>query len=403
MTPKSLAPRLYLTDSRLSRFQAIVVAHESFDGRPSVILDQSAFYPESGGQLADLGHLGDVEVLDVQIDTEGRVHHLIGGSAPPLGSEVDGRIDERRRREHMALHTGQHILSRALSEVTGAATISARLGETACTIDIDRETLSDGELGRVADLATAAVDDALPIRAFFPSDQDLNDLKLRRTAKVQTDIRVVTIGDFDATPCGGTHCDNSAEVGLLHITHTERHRRAMRIHFTAGARSRQTLGTAYADLRAMSQSFSCGLDRVGVAVNSSLDKLRDELKSSQEALGHARAKLAHTIAQALLTKHRDEGRVIAELELDSLDILRAVARAICKDHGTVALLAMPQNEGMHIIASRHEAGDFDCGAFLRTVSADGRGRGGGRAHHAEGRLSERHDWPALLDGLNLAD
>lgn len=403
MIPKTLAPRLYLADSRLSRFQATVVAHESLDGRQSVILDQSAFYPESGGQLADLGQLDDVEVQDVQIDAERRVHHLIGGSAPPVGSEVTGHIDKSRRREHMALHTGQHILSRALSEVTGAATISARLGETACTIDIDRETLSDGELGRVADLATAAVDDALPIRAFFPSEQELSELKLRRSAKVQTDIRVVTIGDFDATPCGGTHCDNSAEVGLLHITHTERHRRALRIHFTAGARSRQTLGAAYADLRAMSQSFSCGLDRVGASVSSSLDKLRDELKSSQEALGHARAKLAHTIAQGLFTTRREDGRIIAELELDSLDMLRVVARALGKEQGTVALLAMPQNEGMHIIASRHEAVDFDCGAFLRTVSADGRGRGGGRAHHAEGRLSERHDWPALLDGLLLVD
>jgi len=381
----------------------VVVAHDSFDGRPSVILDQSAFYPESGGQLADLGSLDNVEVLDVQVDAERRVHHLIDGSAPSVGSEVDGRIDERRRREHMALHTGQHILSRALSEMTGATTISARLGETACTIDIDRETLSDGELGRVADMAAAAVDDALPIRAYFPSEPELKELKLRRTAKVKSDIRVVTIGDFDATPCGGTHCENSAEVGLLHITHTERHRRALRIHFTAGPRSRQTLGAAYADLRAMSQSFSCGLDRVGVAVNTSLDKLRDELKASQEALGHTRAKLAHTIAQGLLTTHREERRIIAELELDSLDMLRAVARAICKDRSTVALLAMPQDEGMHIIASRHEAGDFDCGSFLRTVSADGRGRGGGRPHHAEGRLSERHDWPALLDGLNLAD
>jgi alanyl-tRNA synthetase len=401
MTPACLAARLYLDDPRRHRFEATVVAHGTLEEHTSVLLDQSAFYPESGGQMADHGRLDELAVIDVRLDEQGRVHHLIDGPAPAVGNRVYGHVDEARRREHMALHTGQHILSRALLEITGAETISARLGETACTIDIDRESLADGELGRVEDLATSVIDDALQVRAFFPSEQQLGELALRRTPKVQTQIRVVTIGDFDATPCGGTHCASSAEVGLIHITHTERQRRALRIHFTAGARSRRTLSAAYGQLRSMGQAFSCGVEDVAANVSAALDKLRDQLGESRDTLGRTRGKLARSIAARLVTEHGEHAVVTAELDLESLDLLRAVARVIASAPDGVALLAMPCEDGMHIIATRHAADDFDCGAFIRAVTADGRGRGGGRAHQAEGRLNEPHDWRALVRELGL--
>jgi alanyl-tRNA synthetase len=140
-------PRLYFDDPLLVRFSSRVVAHGRFGERPSVILERTAFYPEAGGQMADRGTLGGHAVDDVQIDEAGVVHHLVaGGALPEVGAEVAGEIDRDRRRAHMALHTGQHMLSRALVETAAAGTISSRLGDSACTIDVDAAKLEESDL-----------------------------------------------------------------------------------------------------------------------------------------------------------------------------------------------------------------------------------------------------------------
>src|SRR4051812_45155660 len=97
--------RLYHQDPLLLAFDARVVAHAIWNGTPSVVLDRSAFYPESGGQMADRGELGGHRVVDVQADEGGLVHHVLeAGALPEVGSAVTGSVDKARRRVHMALH-----------------------------------------------------------------------------------------------------------------------------------------------------------------------------------------------------------------------------------------------------------------------------------------------------------
>src|SRR5262245_9411499 len=98
--------RLYYTDPLLLAFDARVVAHATWSGAPSLILDRSAFYPEAGGQMADRGSLGGRLVVDVQVDDDGLVHHVLQGPdpLPAVGAAVTGAVDKARRRVHMALH-----------------------------------------------------------------------------------------------------------------------------------------------------------------------------------------------------------------------------------------------------------------------------------------------------------
>src|SRR5262245_53586343 len=148
---EKMTPRLYFDDPFLLTFRAQVVAHGTFQGKPAVVLDRTAFYPEAGGQMADHGILAGARVLDVQVDDAGIVHHLVEGALPPVDDAIEGEVDRPRRRLHMALHTGQHMLSRALADVAKANTVSARLGETECTIDVDRSTLEDREVSEAED------------------------------------------------------------------------------------------------------------------------------------------------------------------------------------------------------------------------------------------------------------
>src|SRR5437879_871017 len=129
--------RLYHADPFLLAFDDEIVELASFGGARSVVLGRTAFYPESGGQMGDRGTLAGRAVLDVQVDDAGVVHHLLEGELPPVGTRVSGAIERSRRRLHMALHSAQHMLSRALVDLAAAETVSSRLGETECTIDVD--------------------------------------------------------------------------------------------------------------------------------------------------------------------------------------------------------------------------------------------------------------------------
>ncbi len=394
-------PRLYYDDPTLAEFDARVIGAGEWKGATSVILDRTAFYPESGGQMADRGALGGVDVVDVQVDDAGVVHHVLAaGAAPPApGAELRGAIDRARRRVHQSLHTGQHMLSRALYDVARGETVSSRLGETVCTIDIDREKVEERDLASAEALVNSIIDDDVPVRAFFPDPGELASLPLRRAPKVDDNIRVVAIGDFDVSPCGGTHCLRSAQVGFVRITGVERYKGKIRVSFAAGRRARDELAAESQVLRALSRDFTCGPLEVPLAVN----KLARELTETRESLGLARSRLAEATAAELLaaassvaTLPGGGSAVIATFPGENPDWLRAVAKKLTQQPAIVAFLAASTPDGTRVLIARAPNVTFDCGAFLKRASQAAGGRGGGRLEQAEGNLPGGIDWPALV-------
>jgi len=344
--------RLDLDDSHLFQFAARVSGHGRYGDAPSVILDQSAFYPESGGQLADRGRLGSAQVVDVQIDDTGLLHHLVEGPLPPVGAAVDCAIDERRRRQHMAQHTGQHLLSWALTELAEAPTCSSHLGESACTIDVGQPTLSPAQLAQVSQAVNELIEADHPLRVFTPPPEELSALPLRRRPKVDADVRVVAIGDFEMVPCGGTHCHSTSEVRLITILGAERYKGMTRVTFAAGERARQ--------------------------------------------LGKLRRAFAEEKARGLLER-RPSALIVAALPEMDMAMLREVGKRVVAVPGRVALLAAPGVEGTAVFAARSREADLDCGAFVRQLTAAVGGRGGGRPDHAEGRLPPDVDWERVVE------
>ncbi len=170
--------RLYHDDAYLRRFDATVVAHATYQDRPAIVLDRTAFYPEAGGQLGDRGTLGAATVEDTQEQDDGTIVHIVAGELPAVGATVTGELDWARRRQHMAQHTAQHLLSGTLLDRAQAPTASARLGESALTIDAARDRIPDAELAAAEELANDLVDDDLPIRAWFPTADELSAIQL---------------------------------------------------------------------------------------------------------------------------------------------------------------------------------------------------------------------------------
>ncbi|MDQ3370990.1 MAG: alanyl-tRNA editing protein, partial [Myxococcota bacterium] len=286
--------RLYHDDAYLRRFEAQVVAVTTWKGKPAVVLDHTAFYPEAGGQLGDRGTLGGVTVIDTQQD-DATIFHVVDGAAPAVGDTLTGELDWARRRQHMAQHTAQHLLSGALLDRAAAATASARLGESTLTIDVTRDRVPEIELAAAEDLANDLIDDDLPIRSWFPTADELAALSLRRDPKVDANIRVVAIGDFDRSPCGGTHCARTSQLGTLRITSTERYKGMTRVTFTTARRGRAELFARDHVLRGIATQFSCGPAEVPAA----LERLRRDHEAAGAEVATLRSRLAALVMAQL--------------------------------------------------------------------------------------------------------
>ncbi len=382
-----LPMRLEQSDSYLRTFDALVQAQSELNGRPTLILQASAFYPESGGQLADTGRIGDVRIVDVQQDAEGRVHHIFEGGTLDVGKSYPAEIDWARRREHMALHTGQHMLSRALLDVAKAETVSSRLGATDCTIDVTRADLGERWLHEAQALANEVVDSAREVRSWLPSASELGQLSLRRAPKVDRGIRVVSVEGFDDTPCGGTHVSNTAEVGLLWISGSERYKGGTRIHFSAGPRARRELIERADLLGRMAAARNMGVTDVAPG----FERLEQSAKEARQEISALRVRLADALAANV---EWEAARAVVRLD-GELELGRAlVERVLASRSDAEVFLAVPILDkcSVQIIIARGADSSLDASAALGALSKAFGGRGGGKPERAEGRFGDSFTW-----------
>jgi len=232
--------RLYYSDPYRTEFQARVIERTSVQAQPGVVLDCTCFYPTSGGQPHDEGTLNGVPVINVLEREDKAIVHVL---AAELDADVvHGAIDWQRRFDHMQQHTGQHILSQAFLKMLNAETVGFHLGKEASTIDIDKAPLAAVQLDTVENLANEIVFADLPVKTYFVAEAELANLPLRKLPVVDMPIRIVEVEGFDYSPCGGTHCRRTGEVGLIKITRAERRGQDTRVESCVEAGPWQTIG-----------------------------------------------------------------------------------------------------------------------------------------------------------------
>ncbi len=228
--------RLYYDDPYTTRFRARVAATGERAGRPAVELEDTYFYPEGGGQLGDRGILGGRPVVDVQVDDDGHVWHLLEGAGLPAG-EVDAEVDWARRFDHMQQHTGQHILSAAFEHVAQAPTLSSTLGAERSVVEIALAEADWRLVDRVEEAANWIVWEDRPVRLHWVDEEGARRFALRKAPAVAGPIRVVEIPEWDASACGGTHTRRTGEVGAIKVIRWEKVRGNQRFEFLCGARA----------------------------------------------------------------------------------------------------------------------------------------------------------------------
>ncbi len=409
--------KLYWSDVHALAFEAHGAALGMHAGKASILLPRTLFYPEGGGQLGDVGTLAigehRVTIADTQVE-DGVIHHVLAAPLPEAvasrlaGETVHGMVDEARRRDHMVQHTAQHALSRALADAARADTVSARLGLSSCTIDIGKPGIADADLHRAEDLVNAVVMSDVAVATSFPSPDELALLALRKqpnAEKSAAGVRVVSIEGFDLSPCGGTHCTRTGQIGQVRIVATEKYKGMLRLTFHAGRRALADARAGHDLLASLARDLTCGPQDLGTAVA----KLRAEFKALRSRSEAARSELAELIAARVrseLPAACEPGPHVVALArtLDDLPALRALASELTKDARVVALLEGSDDASGEVVlvVQRGAEAKLDCGAFVMAQARERGGRGGGRPERAEGRFPRGTSLEALATAARAA-
>lgn len=370
-----MTTRRYYDDSYTWQFDTNVAEVLDDGSMHAVVLDESYFYPTSGGQPHDLGKLGVANVVDVGIRASDRalVHTL---SAPIKVGPVAATIDGVRRFDHMQQHTGQHILSQAFIRVANAATISFHLGTDTISIDVDAAALSDAAIADAAGVANQLVSANVPVRAWFPAESELATLALRKMPDVDGPVRVVAIGDFDFSACGGTHVARSGEVGLLSILRTERMKRGTRIEFLSGHRARAD----YARKHAIVQELSAALTCAPAELRDAVARLSNTVAESRRALAVYRERDLDEEAALLGNAATQHGalRVVRHAwPARPIDEVKGLAHRLTREPNVVVLFGVAGTR-TQLLFARSEDITLDLKPiFDRVLTALGGGKGGG--------------------------
>ncbi len=387
--------RLYYDDAALVTFDARIVARRETERGLAVQLDQTAFYPTSGGQPHDTGTLAGIPVVDVWDEEAagipGEVWHLL--EAMPMttiGDTVHGIIDWPRRFDHMQQHTGQHILSAACVELYQANTVGFHLGGEASTIDLDIPQLAWEAAFEVEDAANRVIWENRPVTIHTVTRDDLGDVAdedirpLRKPPQVTGDIRVIWVEGYDASACGGTHVRTTGEIGLLKITGIERYKGGVRLTFLCGGRALRDYRRVLHALRAASSDLSVAQDEVPQTVA----RLQEELQTTRRALNKAQSHLLELEADRLweATPETDGVRRIGVHWTDRpFADARAIAGRLRERPRTLLLLAVSETDGVRLVCARSDdLPHVDAGAMLREVTQALGGRGGGSPSIAQG-------------------
>jgi alanyl-tRNA synthetase len=371
--------RIYYTDPTRRSFDATVVRAFEHEGRPAVILDQTAFYPTSGGQPFDVGRLGDVSVLDT-VDVDDDVVHVVS-EALVVGSAVHGEIDWRRRFDHMQQHTGQHVLSAAFDRLFDNRTVSFHMGADTSTIDVVREASADA-IERAVDEANRIVWDDRTVAIRFVSAEEASRLPLRKEPVRAGTLRLIEIPDFDLSACGGTHVSRTGQIGLIAVIANERFKGGSRVTFVCGGRALRAL-CGYRD----AVTGSIGVLSVPPAeLPSAIERLQSEGKELRKTVGRLQESLAVHEAAQLLESAMDTGGVryvIQVIEGWDAHGLRAMASALSRMPRVVAVLISSVTPAA-IVVARSSDTSVDASALLRQLIERFGGRGGGKPDLAQG-------------------
>lgn len=383
-----MTEKLFYRDSHARTFASRVLSCEKEPGEETwqVILEETAFFPEGGGQAADTGTLGGARVLDVQ-EKEGIIRHKVDQPLPE-GTVQEGVLDWEKRFSRMQQHTGEHIVSGIIHGRFGYSNVGFHLGEEVCTLDLDGP-LTKEELTEVETAANEAVFACLPVQAGFPDREELEMLEYRSKIEIDGPVRIVTIPGVDRCACCAPHVAVTGEIGLIKFIHSQNYKGGVRITMVCGRRALKDYRKKEELVRGVMHALSASEDKAAEAVW--------HLKEEMNALKLEKDALKKQIFdwQAAGAVRGEEPVFLFEEGLSGSEPRELMNRLLEKGAGTAGVFTKAENGFRYVIGSRKE----DLRPLCRSLNAQFGGKGGGKPEMVQGSLAgSREEILEFLEG-----
>lgn len=386
---------LYYQDSMMKQFEATIVSTGEQDGRPYIVLSNTAFYPTGGGQPHDTGTIAHYEVIDVEkVDGEIR-HYIAGDSLPALVGTVQCELNWARRFDHMQQHAGQHILTAAFVELFDLPTVSFHLGSELVAIDLQISSVTDEQLAAAEARANEIILENRPIETKWVTKDELANYHLRKDLTVDEDIRLVIIPDYDYNGCGGTHPTSTGQVSAIKIMEIEKMKQNIRVHFVCGQRVLQQLHMRKQVLSDVARQLSAP---EADAANA-LRKVLAAAKATDKALVDAQNELLQFEASALATSDL----VAVAFDNRSIQTLQKLGRAIVEQNPkAIVLFAANNDDKLQFIAARGANVATSMKQVAQAVLPAINGKGGGSDAQVQGGGDNTMSAQKLLEQMQQA-
>ena len=366
--------KLYYEDCHLKTFSARVLSCEQSEKGWEIILDATAFYPEGGGQACDLGTLGSANVLDVQERGEEIIH--LCDSPLEVGTEVEGNLDWERRFILMQQHTGEHIVSGVIHTTYGWHNVGFHMGGHIITIDFDGMIPAE-DLPKIEATVNDAIWRNLPVRCWYPSEEELPHVGYRTKRALPWPVRIVEVPGFDKCACCGVHVAYTGEVGLVKLFSVVKFHQGVRIEMACGRRALELLNHAYDQNRQVSQAFSAKITDTGAAAR----KMNEALAAEKFRCTGLQRQLFRFIADSYVNQEN----ILHFAEDLEPALVRDLADAIADRVSGMAAVFSGTDEAGYSYCLVTRNGDLR--AFGKAMTQALSGRGGGKPNFQQGRVN----------------
>jgi len=388
----NMTKKLYDLDAYQREFEAEVVSCEEREEKErkvyEVILNQTLFFPEEGGQSPDKGTIEGVMVLDVQIKKDVIVHTV----ERPLeaGAKVHGMIDWQHRFYNMQQHSGEHIFSGLVHSKFGFNNVGFHLSDNIVTMDFDGVMMAE-EVADIEYRANEVIVGNLPVEVTFPAKEELAELNYRSKIEIEGQVRIVTIPGVDVCACCAPHVKHTGEIGMLKVMSLSNYKGGVRISILCGFRALLAFRQKAEIVSAISGSLSANQEL--------LPDLVEKMKKSNQDLKYRLAGAKQKLMEQKLAEIPKEQEHVVLFETDiETTVMRNVVNELTAVHsGICGIFVGTEEEGYNFIIG---SSTRDCRELASLLREKAGARGGGSAAMIQGSVkAKEQELLGLLESM----
>ena len=364
---------LYYKDNYKTDFESVVVECIEDNGVYKIVLENTAFYPEGGGQKADIGKINGILVKDVQIKDDIIYHTLEKPIA--VGETVIGKVDFESRFSNMQHHTAEHIVSGLVCKEYTAENVGFHMGQDAVTMDFN-VILTKEQIEKIEQKANEAVFQNIEIKINNYTKEQVKDMQYRSKKELEGIIRIVEIPGYDICACCGLHVEKTGEIGMIKLLSVEKYKSGCRVSMICGKKAIQNYNDIYNQVNSTSTLLSCKHDEV----YNKVEELQEKIKQLQHQNRCLEEKIFEAEVNSLEPK---KVQLLFKEALDSNEMKNLCTKLKEKSLEISAVFAKNgDNYRFQIMSDK-----IDLRPIAKELTTIFHGRGGGKGEYIQGQIT----------------